>query len=139
FSGVGHEKNYEQKQQRQVIEFGAEGGPHRDSLARLPPGGKREAQHVQCAQRRCRPYPDSQQQAHSYKQLDHSDQISEKLRVRQHQVSQNRLIEAHRAVLDETLKVLLESAVSELGAENLVLAEEQKENRRGYAHRGDSF
>ena len=48
--GIGHEKDYEQKQQWQMVEFGAEVAPHRNSLSGLPPGGEREAQHVQRAQ-----------------------------------------------------------------------------------------
>ncbi len=58
-----------------------------------------------------------------------SDQITKKYGVRQNQIGQNRLVEADRAVLDETLQVLLKTAMSELGAENLVLAEKQKKNR----------
>ncbi len=63
---------------------------------------------------RCWPHPDSEQQAHPDKQFDHSDQISEKYRVRQHQVGQNWLVETYRAVLDEALKILLEPPMSEL-------------------------
>jgi hypothetical protein len=57
----------------------------------------------------------------------------------QNQVGQNRLVKAYCAVLDETLQVLLESAVGKLGAENLVLPEEQKEDRRRHPNYGEGF
>ena len=137
--GIGDEKDYEQKKQREVVEFGAEVAPHGDSLSRLPPGGESEAEHVHCAQHRCRPYPDSQQQAHSDKHFDGSDQISEENSVRQHQVGQDRLIKTDGAALNEALEILLESAMGKLGAENLVLAEKQKEGRRSDADDGNGF
>jgi hypothetical protein len=36
FPGIGDEKNYEQKQQGQVVEFCAEVAPHRNSQTGLP-------------------------------------------------------------------------------------------------------
>ena len=78
------------------------------------------------AQHRRRAYPDSQQQAHSDEHFDRSDQVSEKYRMGQNQIGQNRLVEADRAVLGEALEILLKSAVGKLRAENLVLAEKQE-------------
>ena len=106
-----------------MVEFSAEIAPHRNSLAGFPPGCECEAEHMQRAQHRSRPHPESEQQTHPDKQFDHADHISEKYRVRQNQVGQNGLVETHRPVLDEALKVLLEPAVGKSGAENLVLAE----------------
>ncbi len=137
--GIGDEKNYEQKKQREVVEFGAEVAPHGDSLPRLPPGGESEAEHVHSAQHRRWPYPDSQQQARSNKHFDGSDQISEENSVRQHEVGQDRLIKTDSAALNEALEILLEPAMGKLGAENLVLAEKQKEGGRSDPDDGNGF
>lgn len=122
-----------------MVEFGAEVPPHRDSRSGLPPGGERKAQHVQSAQHGRGPNPESHQQADSDKEFDHPYQISEKHGVRQHQISQNRLVETDCAILDKSLKILLESAMSKLGAENLVLTENQKEGRRDDADDRNGF
>src|SRR4051812_458099 len=122
-----------------MVEFGAEVAPYRNSRTGLPPGGEGKAQHVQGAQHGCRAHPEAHQETHSNEEFDHADQISEKYRMRQHQIRQNRLVEAHNAGLDKSLEILLEPAVSELGAEDLVLAENQKENRRDDANDRDGF
>ena len=59
--------------------------------------------------------------------------------MRQNQVGKNRLVKTHGAVLDEALQILLESAMGEPGAENLVLTEKQKENRRSDANYGNGL
>src|SRR5271167_2277590 len=59
--------------------------------------------------------------------------------MRQYQVGQNRLVETHRTALDETLKILLEPAMSKFGAEHLVLAEQQEEGRRGHTNHGNGL
>jgi hypothetical protein len=59
--------------------------------------------------------------------------------MRQNQVGKNRLVEAHRTILDEALQILLESAMRKLGTENLVLTEEQKEDRRSDANDGNGL
>src|SRR3977135_2518591 len=120
--GVSHKEDDEQKEQWQMVEFGAEVSPHRNSRSRLPPGGEREAHHVQSSQHGRWPDPESRQQADSDKKFENDHQISEKHCIRQHQISQNRLVETYGSVLNESLKVLLESAMSKLWANNLVFA-----------------
>lgn len=82
-----------------------------------------------------RPYPKSQQKGQSDRQLDQSNQVSEKDGVRQHDVFEHRPVKTDRAVLNETLQILLKAAVRESRAEDLVLSEKQEEN--GRSHAGD--
>ncbi len=59
--------------------------------------------------------------------------------MRQHQIRQNRLVETYSSVLNKSLKVLLESAMSKLWAKNLVFAKDQKESRRNDADNREGF
>ena len=65
-----------------MIQLGAKISPYRDPVARLPPGRKRQTEHVQRSQRRSRAHPKPEQEADSDEQLQGSDHICEKHWVR---------------------------------------------------------
>ena len=68
-----------------------------------------------------------------------SDEVPEEDCVRQDNVHQERAVEGGGFALYVALQVLLEVAVGERRACNLVFAEEQKENTGGHADHGKSL
>jgi hypothetical protein len=117
-----------------MIQFGAKIAPYRNFVAHFPPGSQRQTQHVECAQHRGQPNPHPQQQREPNKHLDRANHISEKYRMREHQMGKNRPVETDRATLDVAPQILLKSAVSKAGAKEFVFAEQNEKDRRGHAH-----
>src|ERR1039458_70133 len=107
-----------------MIKFGAEVAPYGNAVSWPPPGSQSQADHVKCAHDRGWPHRKSQQQTNPDTELDGADQVSEKYRVRQHQISEDGLIEAYRAVLGIALQILLKTAVGEFRAKQFILAEQ---------------
>lgn len=88
---------------------------------------------------RSRPHGNSQKQADPDGELNHSDQVAKKCRMRQDQIGENRLIKAHRCPLGIALQILLKAAMGEFRAKQFVLAEQKKKTCGGHAYDSQSF
>jgi hypothetical protein len=121
-----------------MIQFRAEIAPHRNAMPRPPPGSEGQTYHVQPAQHGGRAYPEAEHQAHPNKHLNRPDHVSQKNRVRENQVGEERLVETYCGV-GIALQVLLKAAVSKSGSEKLVLSEKEEEECGGDANYSQSL
>jgi hypothetical protein len=137
--GIGNEEDNEEKEQRQMIKFGAKIAPYGNSVAGIPPGRQRQVQHVERAQHRSWTDPYPQQQRHSDKHFDRAHHVAQKYRVREHLVGKNRTVETDRTARDVAPQIPLKSAVGKAGAEEFVLAEQDEKDGRGHAHDGNGL
>ena len=111
-----------------MIELGSEVAPERSAVPRRPPGGQRQAEHVERADNGGWPHPKPQQQANSDDEFDEADDIGEEHRMRKNDDFQESFVEVDGLGLDEAGNILLESAVRERGREQLVMSEEDEKN-----------
>jgi hypothetical protein len=111
-----------------VIEFRAEVSPERRTVARAPPSRQSKAHHVKHAQNGSDPYEDSENQADPDEEFHKTHQISKKDSVREHDVAENRTIEADRRLLNVAFEIMCESGMSEGASEDLIFSEQHKED-----------
>jgi len=108
-------------------------------VAGLPPGRESQQEHVDRSDRGGDSGLPSEEQAHADKKLNDADHVSEEDGVRQNHVGQEGAKDAHRAVTDVAIQVMLKASVGKAGAGDFVLSEEQEEWRRRHASQGNGF
>src|ERR1700687_5268255 len=94
---------------------------------------------MQCADNGCRAHPESDQQADADYDFDETHHVAEQNWMRKNNRGQESFVEANGLALHEAGDVLLETAVGKGGGEEFVLSEEDKDDGRQDADKGDRF